>query len=756
MKEKSLHSSPMNILIVDDFPDNLRVLSEVLGNRGFQVRCAKSGSIALRSIQKSVPNLVLLDVNMPELDGYQVCRILKANTQTQEIPVIFLSGLDEVWDKVKAFEAGAADYITKPFQIEEVLIRVQHQLALQAAKQEIYQLNVELEERVKQRTAQLGDEIKDRIKAEQYLQESEQKLESILNSLEEVVWSTTVPSSTSDPFCSEGYEFLFINQAVEKIYGYPKSSFFNNPTLHLEVIHPLDLEKFKQESLRLRESRSIQMQYRIVHPNGEIRWLKEQRQLIYNLQQTPIRVDSIISDITEKQRIEDQLRYDALHDGLTGLPNRTLFLERVEQAIKRNKRHPDYLFAVLFIDLDRFKLINDNFGHVVGDQLLVKIAELFHNSLRDIDIVARLGGDEFTILLEDLHNLTEVKAVTERLLTQLSLPILEIEGQKVFTGASIGLTLSSIGYQNSSDLLRDADIAMYRAKSQGKGCYVVFEPEMYDQTVALSKIECDLRKALECQEFLLYYQPIIDLQTHALYGFEALIRWQHTEHGLILPADFIPIAEETGLIIPLGRWVLREACRQFRNWQVQFPEIANLRISVNLSGKEIQTPDWIEVIEQILAEAGLNGSWLNLEITESWLVDRGEATLALLSQLKSRQILLSIDDFGTGHSSLSTLHRLPVNILKIDRSFINQMDLESESFEIVRTIINLAHTLGMNVIAEGVETAEQAEILKTLRCKFVQGYLFSKPLDFQQAAAAIENSARDLSYGSEFRSGTTT
>lgn len=737
MSEKPLHSLQGDILIVDDLSDNLRVLSRVLRNHGFQVRCAKSGAMALKGIQKSLPKLILLDVKMPEMDGYEVCRRLKANVQTHEIPVIFLSGLDDVWDKVKAFEVGGADYITKPFQVQEVLARIRHQLALQAAKQEIYQLNMELEQRVHQRTAQLRKEITDRTQAEQRLQESEQRLDSILNALEEVVWSTTVPSTTSDSFRIESYEFLYINQAVEKVYGYPASRFFKNPTLCLEIIHPLDREKFKQESLRIREQGSLDMEYRIVHPNGEIRWLRERRQLIYDRQGTPIRVDSIISDITDRKKIEDQLRYDALHDGLTGLPNRTLFRDRVEQAIKRSQRSPNYLFAVLFIDLDRFKIINDSFGHIVGDQLLIEIARLLRSCLRDIDMVARLGGDEFTIFLEDLHDITEATMVTERLLTQLSLPIMEIDGQSLFTGASIGLIPSSIGYQDSSTLLRDADIAMYRAKRQGKGYYAVFDREMYHQTVTLSKMERDLHKALERQEFLLYYQPIVCLETNHLYGFESLLRWQHPERGLISPAEFIPIAEEIGLIIPLGRWVLREACRQFRNWQVQFPEITVLKISVNLSGKEIQMPDWIEVLDPILTETGLDGSCLRLEITESLLVDRGEATLALLSQLKSRQILLSIDDFGIGYSSLSTLHRLPVNTLKIDRSFINQIHLDIESFEIVRTIITLAHSLGMDVIAEGVETERQIETLKTLGCEFAQGYFFSKPLNSQQVEAAI-------------------
>jgi diguanylate cyclase (GGDEF)-like protein/PAS domain S-box-containing protein len=616
-----------------------------------------------------------------------------------------------------------------------VLVRIQHQLALRAAKQEICQLNLELEQRVDQRTAQLTEEIKNRTQAEKLLRESEQKLESILNALEEVVWSMTVPSS--DVLAGENHEFLYVNQAVERIYGYPPSSFFKNPTLRLELIHPLDRELFQQESLRLQEQGSLDLQYRILHPNGEIRWLTERRQLICDEGGTPIRVDSIISDITQKQKIEAQLRHDALHDGLTGLPNRTLFMDRVEQAIKRSQRYPNYLFAVLFIDLDRFKTINDSFGHAVGDQLLIRISRLLRSSLREIDMVARLGGDEFTILLEDLHNLAEAMSTAERLLAKLSLPVMEIEGQSLFTGASIGLVLSSTGYHDSSSLLRDADIAMYRAKSQGKGCYVVFDRKMYDQTAVVSKIERDLYKALERQEFLLYYQPIVDLQENRLHGFEALVRWNHPEQGLISPAEFIPIAEEIGLIVPLGRWVLREACRQLRDWQIQFPEIPRLKMSVNVSGREIQTPDWMDELDQILTDTGLDPNCLSLEITESFLIDRGETTLALFSQLKSRGISLSIDDFGTGYSSLSALHRFPIDTLKIDRSFINNIHVGRDSFEITRIIIALAHVLNMGVIAEGVETTRQSEILTTLGCEFVQGYLFSKPLNCQQTETLI-------------------
>ncbi|PSB05098.1 two-component system response regulator [Merismopedia glauca] len=594
-----------NILVVDDIPDNLRFLSASLIERGYQVRCAKNGAMALITAQKDPPDLILLDIKMPAMNGYEVCQHLKANEQTRNIPVIFLSALDDVFDKVKAFTVGGVDYITKPFQIEEVLVRVEHQLALKAAKAEIAQLNTELEQKVQARTTQL---------------------ESVISEL---------------------------NQ-----------------------------------------------------------------------------------EIAQHQETKQQLLYDALHDALTGLPNRSLFMEHLQKALQRSQRNQDYWFAVLFIDLDRFKIINDSWGHNVGNEVLIAIATLLKKSARIIDTVARLSGDEFAILVDDIKNPADVTAIAERLLNQLTSPI-HLEERTVFTGGSIGIVFGNETYQDGVELLRDADIAMYRAKFLGKGRYAIFDQEMYAQTLHLSQLEIDLRFALERQEFVLYYQPIISLKTGELNGFEALLRWQHPQKGLIYPGDFIAIAEETGLIVPIGEWLLGEACQQLRTWQLKFPNAASLHMSINLSNRQIQQLDLLEKLTGILTDLGLDGQYLRLEITETMLMDRCERTIQLLYKLKEQKIQLSIDDFGTGYSSLSYLHSFPIDSLKIDRSFVNLINTNGGNCEIVKTIITLAHSLGIKAIAEGVETPHQLAELRALGCDQAQGYFFAKAVNSELAESII-------------------
>ncbi len=430
------------------------------------------------------------------------------------------------------------------------------------------------------------------------------------------------------------------------------------------------------------------------------------------------------------------LAHDASHDALTGLPNRSLFMDRVEHAIEYRKRHPSYMFAIFFLDLDRFKMVNDSFGHHVGDLFLQEISEMLRGCLRSIDIVARLGGDEFTILVDDIQDASEAIIVADRILQRFLTPI-EVNGESVFPSASIGIVISTCEYKNCGDILRDADIAMYRAKSEGKGRYILFDQEMYEQTLRLTQLESELRHALEHQEFELYYQPIVLLENSKLSGFEALIRWKNPKRGFISPIEFIPLAEDTGLIVAIGDWVLKEACQQLKAWQNKFGEATHLKMSINLSSYQIQKADLIDKLDQVLAETGVNGNAIRLEITESTLMDQGEQTIAKLSQLRARNIQLSIDDFGQGYSSLSYLHRFPINILKIDRAFVEQMADGNENIEIVRTIAMLAHTLNMSVVAEGVETQQQVDILKRFGCEYGQGYLFSHPLKAIAAEEAI-------------------
>lgn len=598
MRGESNNAAKGKILVVDDTPANTELLMDFLPYRGYDVRAADGGVAALALAEAFCPDLILLDIRMPGMDGYEVCRRLKANPATCDIPVIFLSALDDVPDKVRAFEVGGVDYMTKPLHLQEVLVRVESQISLQQAKAEICKLNAELEERVKLRTTQLEQEVQKHMATQQ------------------------------------------------------------------------------------------------------------------------------------------QLQYLAFHDPLTGLPNRSLFLERLERALKRIKHRENYRFSVLYLDCDRFKLVNDSLGHLFGDRLLVEVSHRLKQILRPVDSIARFGGDEFSILLEEIADKDDATVVAERIQQTMTTPFY-INDTEIFIDVSIGIVCGNTDYDLPDTILRDADTAMYRAKAQGKACYQVFHPEMHAFSRKAFELQTNLRLALERQEFMLYYQPIVSLATGATEGFEALLRWQHPTLGFIPPSEFIPVAEEMGSIGAIGEWTLREACRQIKAWQEKYGEQDSLNVSVNLSVRQFALPNLIEQIDCILAETGVTGNVLQLEITETAIMDNAESAHEILDQLKQRHIQLSIDDFGTGYSSLNYLHRFTVDTLKIDRSFTSTILTNKQNAAIVQAIVFLAHQLGMDVVAEGVETEQELEYLREIGCEFAQGYYFAKPLPPNLAEALI-------------------
>jgi diguanylate cyclase (GGDEF)-like protein/PAS domain S-box-containing protein len=527
-----------------------------------------------------------------------------------------------------------------------------------------------------------------------------------------------------------------VNQSLCDALGYTKEELLQ--LTFAQIGHPeyVELGVALEKKLLQGQESNFQIEQRYLAKDGKIVDALLKVVVVRDEYGNALHFNNQIVDITERKKMERQLLHDALHDALTGLPNRALFMDRLTQQLKKSKQQENYQFAVLFLDLDRFKVVNDSVGHLVGDRLLVEFARRLESCVRPTDTVARLGGDEFTILLENIKDVAETTIVAERISEVLTIPF-NLQGYELFATTSIGIALSFNDYENPEDILRDADLTMYSAKEQGKARYEVFDKSMHERALNRLQLETDLRRGIERHEFLIYYQPITSLVTGQLSGFEALVRWQHPERGLISPGDFIPVAEETGLILPMGNWLLQEACQQLKTWQLKYPLDSPLKISVNLSAKQLIDPRLIEEIDRILQETGLEGKFLKLEITESILMDNIETATKMLLDLRNRKIQLSIDDFGTGYSSLSYLHRFPVNTLKIDRSFINEMESKEENSAIVRAIVTLAHMLNMDVVAEGIENSSQLAQLKLLKCELGQGYLFAKPLTKEEAEVLI-------------------
>jgi diguanylate cyclase (GGDEF)-like protein/PAS domain S-box-containing protein len=523
---------------------------------------------------------------------------------------------------------------------------------------------------------------------------------------------------------------VYYSPRWKAILGYREGEVGEQPGEWLDRVHPDDLERLRGALAEHLDGRSphFECEHRVLTRSGDVLWVLTRGLAVRDPAGAAYRLAGSLTDITARKLAEEQLLHDAFHDALTGLANRALCLDRLEHTLRQYRRDPEKVFGVLFFDLDRFKTINDSLGHSVGDQLLVEVARRLQRFLRPGDTVARLGGDEFAVILTDIDGVADASHVAERI-HELLAQVFVIGEHEVFTSASIGIAMVSEKYERPEELLRDADLAMYRAKQGGAGCCEVFDSNMYESAVALLKLETDLRRAVEREEFMVHYQPIVAVDDGRILGFEALVRWRHPERGLVLPDQFIPAAEETGLVVPIGWWVLRTACRQTREWQQMFPVDPPLSISVNISGKLFLTPNMSGRLLEILEESRLPPESLRLEITESAIMDHRDAAVAELTRLRAAGVKLHIDDFGTGYSSLTYLQRFSYDSLKIDRSFVSGMRQEEEGTELVRAIVALGKMLNMNVIAEGVETPEQYRWLLAMECPEAQGFWFSKPLD---------------------------
>jgi len=535
---------------------------------------------------------------------------------------------------------------------------------------------------------------------------------------------------------------IYNSPAYQHVLGYSAEEL--KTTSSIEQVHPDDRARVLEAAHKARSTGQGQrLEYRIRHKDGSWRILESTASAVRNQKGETEKLVIVNRDISERKRAEEMLAHSAFHDGLTNLPNRALFLDRLQRAFALSKRHTDYKFAVLFIDIDEFKVFNDSLGHTVGDEVLVQIGKRLTVSLREVDTIARpqlgtsakddtlarVGGDEYTVLLEDIRNPSDAVRVAERLQSRLAAPF-SAHGYDIVVTASVGIALSTAVCAHAEDLLRDANIAMYRAKRTGKARCEVFDTAMHAGAVRRLELETELRKSLELGGFRTHYQPIISLKTGRITGFEALTRWQHGDR-LLAPAEFIAVADETGLIIPMNRLLLREACEQLRSWQSQFPAEPPLTMSVNITSKEFASPQLAKGIGETLKQTGLDPNHLQLEITETIAMGDPEKAASVLAELKALGVRLSVDDFGTGYSSLSRLQQFPVDSLKIDRAFISCMDSDAESHKIVSIIIMLAQNLGLVTVAEGTETEEQVNQLKALDCGFAQGYYFSKPADHQ-------------------------
>ena len=689
-----MNSRPCRILVVDDNEMNRDMLARRLERKGYEIRVAEGAESLLERFHEEPVDLVLLDVEMPGISGLDALQTLRGCYSPIQLPIIMVTAKDQSEDIVKALDLGANDYLTKPIDFPVALARIRTQLALK--------------------------------KSEEALRVSEERYALAAQGANDGLWDWNLMDN--DIYFSPRWKIML---------GYQESEIANHPEEWLDRIHLADRERVKDEIAAHQRGLTphFESENRVQHKDGSFRWMLSRGLAVRDASGKASRMAGSQTDITGGK----------VADALTGLPNRLLFIDRLVRLIEHTKRHKDYLFAVLFLDLDGFKMINDSLGHGIGDQLLVGVANRLEKCLRVSDTVtrieklftlARLGGDEFTILLDQVKDSSDATLVAERIMKAIAAPFI-LDGKKLFTSVSIGVALSNIGYDKPEDLLRDADTAMYRAKTLGKGRYEVFDLDMRASVMARLQLEMDLRTALEREEFRNFYQPIVSLDSGRITGFEALLRWQHPSRGLLSPLEFIPVAEETGMIREIGWWNLQRACRQISVWNACRNSSPPLTMSVNLSVKQFLQPNLAAEIGKLLREVGLPPDILKLEITESTVMADPSAAVEMLLQIKSLGVQLSIDDFGTGYSSLSYLHRFPLDTLKIDSSFTKAMGQAGDSMEIVRTILPMANSLRLNVIAEGVETAEQLAILRKLRCEYAQGYYFSKPVTAEEAGVLL-------------------
>jgi len=689
--------SPL-ILIVDDDQAIRELVREALQYSDFSVMEARNGAQAVAAFESHRPDLVLMDVMMPEMDGFQACAALRRLPGGDGTPILMLTGLDDIESVKRAYEAGATDFASKPINLFVLSHRIRYMLRAKRNLDELRTSEARLASA--QRIAHLGNWERDLVTGE-------------------LRWS----------------------DEVFRLFGLVPGSF--QPTYEglLERVHPDDralVARATEEALRREKPYSFDI--RILLPDGKVGFVHEQAEVVFDASGRPTLMAGTTQDVSERKQAEDQIRFLAYYDGLSRLPNRVLFMERLSLALDSARRQ-GHTLAILFLDLDRFKRINDTLGHSLGDRLLQEVAERLKKCLRSSDTVARgdpmassdtvarLGGDEFIVSITDITRGEDAAKVARRILDALH-EAFRLDAHEVVITGSIGISVFPNDGGDAETLLKNADAAMYHAKDAGRNGFQFYSGSMNAAAFQRLSLENSLRKALERGEFQLHFQPQIDVDAGTIFGAEALIRWRHPDLGLVSPAEFIPLAEETGLILPIGEWVLRQACAQARAWQDAGH--GPLLIAVNLSGRQFRQQELVQTVEQALASAGLDPRHLELELTESILMRSVEETVDTLRQLKAMGLRVSVDDFGTGYSSLNYLTRFPIDTLKIDQSFVRGITTDPGDAAITAAIIAMARGLKIAVIAEGVETQDQLVYLRQRGCRLMQGYLFSRPVPAEQ------------------------
>lgn len=686
------------VQIVDDDRTLRMLMRAALEKAGFDVRESEDGLVALDDFPRFRPDLLLMDVVMPGMDGFATCQALRSRTGGEHVPVLMVTGLDDIPSIHKAFEVGATDFITKPLNWTMLGYRVR------------------------------------------YMLRSGQTLKELQKSREQLAKAQDIARLGHWELNAQSHKFHF-SKEVCRLLGLHHSKAEASLEEILGMVHSEDQQGVRRLlSLGMSQAKPFSIRYRAILANGEEHVFLQQGEAIHDEDGQPAGMVGTLQDVTEHQKAEEAIRRLAFFDTLTGLANRLLFRDRVDQALgaaRRSKRN----LALMFLDLDRFKRINDTFGHHIGDQLLQKVAERLNTCIRTSDsisltrgdnpspCVSRLGDDEFSILLSNLQSPQDAAKVAQRITEAVSRPVF-LDGQEMFVTASLGISIFPNDGEDADTLLKNADTAMHHAKEEGRNNYLFYQPDMNAMALERLTLENDLRRALERNEFELHFQPQVDFAQKRIFGVEALIRWRHPERGLLSPESFIPLAEETGLIIPINEWVLRKACQQARQWQNA--GLDHIQISVNQSGHQSTLQDIVKVTKQALKDSGLPATSLTVEFTESLLMQKEEDNIGTLERLRALGVRIAIDDFGTGYSSLSYLKAFPITTLKIDRSFVRDITSQNNDAAITRAIVAMANSLNLNIIVEGVETEEQLAFLVGLGCYKMQGFHFSRPIPEEQ------------------------